>query len=54
MQHFIERVGYILKPLAGVGSKNTMRVRNERDLFRAFDTLLPAPERPVQAEQFVG
>ena len=54
-QRFIEEVGYpiILKPLAGVGSKNTMRVRNERDLYRALNTLLPAPERPVQAEQFV-
>ena len=52
---FAEGVGYpiVLKPLAGVGSKNTMRVSNEDDLLGALNLLLPSEESPVQAEQFV-
>ena len=40
---FAEGVGYpiVLKPLAGVGSKNTMRVSNER-LMGALNLLLPS------------
>lgn len=52
---FIEAVGYpvVLKPLAGVGSKNTLRVANEDDLFAALNLLLPSEDNSIQAEQFV-
>lgn len=48
-------VGYplVLKPLDGVGSKDTMRVSNEGELFFALNRLMPSASRPVQAEQFV-
>ena len=52
---FAEGVGYpiVLKPLAGVGSKNTLRIANEDDLLSALNLLLPSEAEPVQAEQFV-
>jgi hypothetical protein len=52
---FAEGIGYpiVLKPLAGVGSKNTMRIAHEDDLLAALNILLPSEDNPVQAEQFV-
>ena len=49
---FIQAVGYpiVLKPLAGVGSKNTVRVQNEDDLAAAMNLLFPSEDNPVQAE----
>ncbi len=48
-------VGYplVLKPVDGVGSKDTMRVTNEEELFLALNRLMPSAARPAQAEQFV-
>jgi hypothetical protein len=43
----------VLKPLDGVGSKDTMRVSNEGELLAALNQLMPSPQRPIQAEQFV-
>ncbi len=52
---FVESVGYpiVLKPLAGVGSKNTVRVANEEEMLGALNLLLPSESSPIQAEQFV-
>lgn len=52
---FIEEVGYpiVVKPLAGLGSKATMRVTTEEELYAALSQLLPTPANPVQAEEFV-
>lgn len=52
---FIQTVGYpiVLKPLAGVGSKNTVRVQNADDLASAMNLLFPSEDNPVQAEEFV-
>jgi biotin carboxylase len=52
---FIDSVGYpiILKPLAGVGSKNTFRVMSEKDLYSVLNQLMPSPSNPVQAENFI-
>jgi biotin carboxylase len=54
-QRFISQVGYpiVLKPLAGVGSKNTLRVQNEDDLIEAMNLLLPSLNAPIQAEEFI-
>jgi hypothetical protein len=51
----VDAVGYplVLKPLAGVGTRDTMRVSNDEDLYSALERLLPSKERPVQAEEFV-
>lgn len=53
---FVEEVGFpiILKPLDGVGSKDTFRVRDEDELFAVMNRLMPAPDRPVQCEEFVS
>ena len=55
VQQFLLEVQYpiILKPLAGVGSKNTVRVNNEKDLYSALNLLIPSPSNPIQAEEFV-
>lgn len=55
VQQFLLEVQYpiILKPLAGVGSKNTVRVTTEKELFSALNLLLPSPSNPIQAEEFV-
>lgn len=55
LQSFVQRCGYpiVLKPLAGVGSKNTMRVQNETELTSALNTLLPSKDHPIQAEEFI-
>jgi hypothetical protein len=54
-RRFLGQVGYpvVLKPLAGVGTKDTLRVSDEEELYRALNRLLPTRERPVQAERFV-
>ena len=55
IQQFVSQVGYpiVLKPLAGVGSKNTFRVMNEPDLYKVLNQLMPSVSNPVQAEQFI-
>jgi hypothetical protein len=52
---FVEDVGFpvIIKPVDGVGSKDTYRVRDEDELFAVLNQLTPSPSRPVQCEQFV-
>jgi hypothetical protein len=52
---FVDEVGYpiVVKPLAGLGSKSTMRVSDEEELYAALAQLLPTPAKPVQAEEFV-
>lgn len=52
---FLEEVGYpiVVKPLAGLGSKATMRVGNEEELYAALTVLLPSAANPIQAEEFV-
>ena len=56
VQQFLLKVQYpiILKPLAGVGSKNTARVNNDKELYSALNLLLPSPSNPIQAEEFVS
>ena len=43
----------ILKPVDGVGSRATFRITTDDDLRAALAHLRPAPERPVQLEEFV-
>ena len=52
---FLHEVGYpiVVKPLAGLGSKATMRVVDEDSLYAALAQLLPTEANPVQAEEFV-
>ena len=51
----VREVGYplVVKPIDGVGSKDTMRVSDEGELFQALEVLGPSKARPIQAEQFV-
>ena len=42
-----------MKPPAGVGSKGTYRVTDAANLETTLASLAPAPERPLQAEEFV-
>jgi hypothetical protein len=53
---FVGAVGYpiVLKPLAGVGTKDTMRASTDEELLAALNVLLPTSQNPVQAEQFVS
>lgn len=55
-RRFVGAVGYpiVLKPLAGVGTKDTMRVSTDEELLVALNVLLPTSQNPVQAEQFVS
>jgi hypothetical protein len=56
LERFIGRVGYpiIVKPQAGLGTRNTQRVENAADLAALAKLgLVPGPGRPLQAEQFV-
>lgn len=55
-RRFVGAVGYpiVLKPLAGVGTKDTMRVSSDEELLVALNVLLPTSKSPVQAEQFVS
>ena len=52
---FIAEVGYpvVLKPPAGMGSKNTVRVSSADELYAALNEHLPSPERPLQGEEFI-
>lgn len=52
---FVAQVGFpvVLKPVDGMGSKGTMRCNDEAELYQALNMLLPRPEAPVQAEEFV-
>lgn len=52
---FIKQVGFpiVMKPLAGLGSRNTQRVSSEDDLYAALNLLMPTANNPVQAEEFV-
>lgn len=52
---FVEEVGYpiVLKPLAGLGSKSTLRATSREDLYAALGQLLPSPSNPLQAEEFI-
>jgi hypothetical protein len=51
----VRAVGYpiVLKPLAGVGTKDTQRVSSDEELYMALNRLLPSRLQPVQAEEFV-
>lgn len=53
LRAFADEVGLpiIVKPPDGLGSKSTFRVRTEEELRAAC--AWPAPDRPVQAEEFV-
>ena len=55
LKKFISTCGFpiVLKPLAGVGSKNTMRVQKEEDVEHALNILLPSKSNPIQAEEFI-
>lgn len=52
---FVKRVGFpvILKPLDGLGTKDTFRVTDEGQLFAALNQLLPSAKNPIQGEEFV-
>jgi len=52
---FVDQVGYpiVLKPLAGLGARDTMRVTDDASLASALNTLLPSASNPIQAEEFV-
>ncbi|MCA8926046.1 MAG: ATP-grasp domain-containing protein [Planctomycetes bacterium] len=54
-EEFVERVGFpiILKPLDGLGTRDTFRVSDQAELYAALNKLLPTPARPAQAEEFV-
>ena len=43
----------VLKPLAGLGAKNTQRVIDETSLHSALNQLLPTAANPAQAEEFI-
>lgn len=52
---FARQVGYplVLKPQAGVGSRDTMRASDDEGLAAALNQLLPSPKQPIQAEEFI-
>lgn len=52
---FVQQVGYpiVLKPLAGLGARNTLRAHDAASLASALDALLPSADNPAQAEEFV-
>jgi biotin carboxylase len=52
---FVQEVGYpiVLKPLAGLGARNTQRAHDETTLASALNALLPSKDNPAQAEEFV-
>lgn len=54
-RRFVAEVGYpiVLKPIAGLGAKNTVRATDDESLYIALNTLLPTPSSPVQAEEFI-
>lgn len=52
---FVQEVGYpiVLKPIAGLGARNTQRAHDETSLSSALNALLPSDNNPAQAEEFV-
>lgn len=52
---FVGEVGYpiVLKPVDGSGARDTVRVTDDRALMAALNRMVPAPGRPLQAEEFV-
>jgi hypothetical protein len=52
---FVAAVGFpiVMKPLAGAGARDTLRVSTDGELSAALNLLLPSPANPVQAEEFV-
>lgn len=54
-RRFVDQVGYpvVLKPVAGAGARDTLRVSDDEGLWAALNQLLPGPDRPVQAEEFI-
>jgi hypothetical protein len=54
-RRFAAEVGWpiVLKPLAGLGAKNTQRASDETTLASALNALLPSEANPAQAEEFV-
>ena len=52
---FVKQVGYpiVMKPMAGLGARNTQRVHDETSLLAALDALRPSAANPAQAEEFV-
>lgn len=54
-RRFASEVGFpiVLKPLAGLGARNTQRASDDVTLSSALNALLPSPSNPAQAEEFV-
>lgn len=54
-RRFVQQVGYpiVLKPIAGLGARNTQRAHDEVSLASALNALLPSADHPAQAEEFV-
>ncbi|MBT9554440.1 MAG: ATP-grasp domain-containing protein [Myxococcales bacterium] len=52
---FVTEVGLpiILKPIDGLGSRGTQRIRTSAELDAALKSLSPSPSRPIQAEEFI-
>jgi hypothetical protein len=52
---FVQEVGFpvVLKPVAGLGSRATFRIRDGAELEQALAAVQPSPTRPYQAEEFV-
>ncbi len=56
LRSFIDKVGLpiIVKPQAGLGSRDTHRVESPADLHALFSSgLIPTEQSPLQAEQFI-
>jgi biotin carboxylase len=54
-RRFVAEVGFpiVLKPLAGLGARDTMRATDDASMSSALNALLPSRDNPVQAEEFV-
>jgi biotin carboxylase len=52
---FVREVGYpvVLKPPAGLGSKATVRVADDEQLYAALADLFVSPSNPAQGEEFI-
>jgi D-alanine-D-alanine ligase-like ATP-grasp enzyme len=52
---FVAEVGYpiVLKPVSGLGSRDTQRASSDDELYAALNLLVPTPSAPCQAEEFV-
>jgi D-alanine-D-alanine ligase-like ATP-grasp enzyme len=53
---FVQKVGFpvVLKPLAGLGARDTQRAHDDASLSSALNVLLPSENNPAQAEEFVS